>query len=467
MTAHHKPEITPPGIDGSCRVYANEDETQAFVDVKPPQGSGKAVTVAQVKAMLKKIGVGYGISDASIADAIRSASQMNMPATHRLVAEGEPPRHGVDAKLVFKVDEELLMKGLRRNADDTLDYLSLDPKLRVGVGQTLAVLLPGEAPKAGKTFTLPPRTVPARRPLRPSVRPGPNVELRTEDNEQRFVAKTDGYAEVRDSVLRVYQITLHAGTLIEPMQVDGDLVVRGDVARSNGLTVRGNLIVTGSIRDSRVDVRGRVSANDIVSSTVLCDGELRARSIIDSEVATSQRVLACAASSTIVGGQVSGFEGVVCTSAGDEQATKTHIGVGIDYVAEQRLFECDQEIARVSEAASRLAQELEAAIAATPARERLQKNVRETEDAMTRETAELQTKLQALRAKKAALTQRLNEEETRGALSVTGKAHAGVCITTKHASLTLEEPALSVMAIEDPTSPTISLTPLRPRSAAA
>ncbi|MCS6949860.1 MAG: FapA family protein [bacterium] len=330
-------------VDGQFWVFFNEDKTQAMLVVTPPQGDGNPVRVAEVVRALEEMGVAYGIDQQAIRDTIERATNL-ASKVQAVVAQGVLPVHGTDAKVHYRLPEEIVLRPLPLLPDGSIDYLQIDPARYVEAGQLIATVVPAQHGRPGRTLTFPPQTVPQRPGREANLRAGENV-IASEDNLQ-FSAERAGYVYLAGDRLSVLPATPITGDLQGEQEFDSTLVLNGRILPGARVRVHGDAAISGQCERAILHVRGSCYLRGGAQrSEIAAEGNVLLRdSVVDCTLHTRRQVVALHEQVQIVGGRIVAFEGVQAYTMGTPAWTPTEVVAGVDTLGDERLFEIAEEI---------------------------------------------------------------------------------------------------------------------------
>ncbi len=225
------------------------------------------------------------------------------------------------------------------------------------------------------------REIPVNKPNVIKLRSGKGVRQIDEGQWLAYYAETPGRIRYQDDTLVVDDVFLikgdvsletgnikHTGMVqIEgdvktgaTIQADGDILVKGMLDPCN-IVCGGSLTVMGGIvgqDDYLIEVAGALKATYIGGAFIRCGGDvIIANEIANAEVKACGKVLV--STGRIAGGEVIGREGIVVAEAGGSGATKTLLVVGVDFTAEARIAEHENNLIQLEEAQDKIHEVLE------------------------------------------------------------------------------------------------------------
>lgn len=349
-------DYTPSQYDAKFQLQITVDEMKAFATLTRPEKYGRVVDKEEVISALKSKNVFYGVKEKAVSEAVEN-ELYNMPI---LVAEGDMPEEGQDAKLNyhFKIDKDTVNFAVEE--DGSVDFHKLDVVQSVVVGQVLASKIPATRGKSGKTLSG--RVIPARDGKDIKLMGGPNTHLSPDGNQ--IIADINGQVIFKNNKIQV-----------EPV-----FEVSGDVDLTTGdINFPGNIIIYGNVNDTfkvysgaNVEIKGNVGKAEVVAEgnivvrqgiqgkdegKIVCAGDVYAKfieranvkaegyvvvaeAIMHSNIESKKKVLCQGGKrSQIAGGRIRALYEINAKFLGAEAFTETLVEVGTDPAAEDRIGE--------------------------------------------------------------------------------------------------------------------------------
>ncbi len=336
-----------PEYDGSMTVEITEDEMKVFVHFVPPRFFGRHMEVEDVVDALKRAGVVVGINEQRIAEYLEK-----MEYSHPLLAaEGQPPRHGKDASVDYKVKIDKSSINLSEDERGQVDFKNLDILENVVVGQVLAVKIPAQDGIPGRTVTN--RVLPARSgkdiPMRygkGTILSEDGMELTAEINGQ--VVFQSGKIVVEPVFFVKGDVSFETGNIV----FLGSVVVGGSVQDNFVVKAAGNIEVKGSVQKAFLEAEGdiivrqgimgreeakiestggSIYANFVQSANCYAEKNVVvSEGILHSRVDAGSRILCHGRRARIVGGVIRAGEEVNARVIGSDSFTRTEVRVGIN-----------------------------------------------------------------------------------------------------------------------------------------
>ncbi|WP_338849629.1 FapA family protein [Massilia sp. W12] len=240
--------------DGECRLRLSADLMQAYLTIIPPEG-GVAVTSQDVDAVLRQLGVTYGVKHQAIADAVALGECEDV-----VVAEGDVAKEGVPTQFINLLDEKReQLSHIDENA--VVKFRDLSHLLIVQPGDKLLRRVPpipgvnGIDIKGGVAF---PQALPDLHFGHdyPGAAPHPeDPDLLIAQIEGQPVPT--GYGMMVNPVIDVPQVDLSVGNI----NFDGTLHVHGDVIAGMQIKVSGDVIIQGTLEAAQIEAGGNVAVS--------------------------------------------------------------------------------------------------------------------------------------------------------------------------------------------------------------
>lgn len=364
--------IAGPARVGAVSIEVSPDRMQAYLSLRPEEAAG-ANLYAEVVSALHEAGVRFGIRHDEIIRALDSGS-----TTERvLIAEGEAPEEGKDARVAFAFDPAPAFRP-REREDGSVDHREVLMIAAVEEGDVVARIVPAVPGRAG--ILVDGRVLPNHAGHdRVRIVAGENVEER--EGGRTFVARLRGHPVWdgwRVSVLPVFTIEGDVDGATGNVRFEGGLIVRGWVRQGFVVRARGDVEVLGGIEGGDVasaegsvwvhgGVRGgaRVrAAKDVVArfveaseATALRDAVL-GDAALHAEISAGRAVHATEGRGLILGGVVRAQETISARVLGSWSDKADETQVRIEHVRAKEILaeivEFERRVRSVEAAARRL-----------------------------------------------------------------------------------------------------------------
>lgn len=354
-------------------VKTKNNDMEAYVFLATPD-PGVVYTKEEVLRMLNDHGVTEGINESNVAAMVRKGVYNK----EIKVAEGRPAVHGRDGYFEYYFDMDQKKKQPLIRADGTVDYTSINIIKCVMIDDVLAKYQPPMQGKPGVNVrgkVLPPR--PAKELRRLS---GSGIDY--DETMQTYHATVDGKVELNGSRLNV--VSLHEihgdiDAVFGNIDFKGDIIIYGNVKpgikiiATKSITVNGivegsdlsagtDIIVKGGIlgaERSRIEAEGDLLADFVEYATVFVKGNVRANSILNSNVTAGDQILATGKTGTILGGNIYAMSAVSCIIAGNDAFLRTVIAAGIKNQVQQDQYALSHKVENLTAAIKKIEKEVD------------------------------------------------------------------------------------------------------------
>lgn len=265
-----------------------------------------------------------------------------------IVAKGKPPVHGRNGFFQFTSMVEDAKSKPVVNPDGSVDYYNSLKLAMIDKDELFAVYIPATTGEYGFTVfseMLPPLKGKELRPLR-------GKGFYTSEDGKEYRACFRGRITKTENRITVEKIYVVKGDLdIEKGNINfnGDVEIVGDVRSGLSVVTDGSIFVHGHVGGSllvaggnitirkgiqgrnkcEIDAKGDVACSFVERCIIKADGNIYADSILDSEVTAKQKVIVSSKKGLVVGGVITGVQGVVAKEAGNETGVATTLQAGI------------------------------------------------------------------------------------------------------------------------------------------
>lgn len=330
-------------LEANYQIKITKDLLQAFIYVTAPLG-GEEMTEESINNFLRDNKIVFGIKKEEISNMVRN----HIYEKDVLVAAGIPPIESKDAKLEYHFDTTN-EKHFVIDSEGKVNLKELSLVKNVKKGQVLVTLTPEVDGTPGKNILGLDISVKAGKKI-PLPR-GKYVEI--SDDSLQLIAAIDGEVKLLDGKVNVFSIhevkanvdnstgnihfsgkVLVNGNVLTGFEIEADgdvevygvvegakIVSRGSIILHRGINGmnRGELycekdLVSKFIENSKVEVKGNITSDAIMHSTIVCGKKLEA---------TGRKGL-------LVGGTFKVCDDVKAKVIGSPMATITEIEVGIN-----------------------------------------------------------------------------------------------------------------------------------------
>ena len=324
----------------NIEIMPGEVEAQAEIVPGPPADR------SDLDEALRAQGVVFGIDEEACAQLAVYLQDPDFAIDELILARGTPPVSGADGVLELKFNMDLLAGRMRQ--DGTLDFRDRGLLVPVEPSDLIAVYTPPGESHTGRSVEG--RELPAYVPGNPLPGLGEGVELDEDSGEIRAtVAGIVSYPEA--STLSVTSDFQHKGDVdlkSGDLQMEGTLVIMGDVARNASASATGDVVVKGMVDGGTIRANGSVTiSSGVIGSEgtfVVAGGDLAchhadgadlrsggtlsiAANAIKTRV-TARKIVVGTNQGSVVGGELRAAESIVLGNVGSKLSTRTVVAIG-------------------------------------------------------------------------------------------------------------------------------------------
>lgn len=334
-----------PFAEATVKVELNAEKMRAFATVTPPKPGGRDLDVKDIVHELKKEDVVFGIREDEIKRMLDN-EQYNEPV---LVAVGELPQKGADARIVYHVRIERDIR-LKEDATGKIDFKNLDLIENVVVGQLLAEKIPAEKGKWGRDLYNNP--LEAKDGMDIPFLAGKGTIL--SEDKTKLTAEVNGqviYADGKVNVETVYKVAGDVNMKTGNITFLGSIVVTGNVEDNFHIKASGNIEIYGTVQKAVVEAdgdivirqgitgrneakiissNGNIIAKFIQDANVVTDKDVVVQEVImNSTVSAGGSIICNGKKAYIVGGVTRAGKMVLAKNLGSKSTPPTEITVGL------------------------------------------------------------------------------------------------------------------------------------------
>jgi|GEM_PF-5008345 len=318
--------------DGEVTIDVSRNVMQAMMSIARPQG-GRTVTMDDVLTVLTANGVVYGIKHEVIESALESGH-----AEALLIAEGDPPKNGQDARFEILFHEQI-ENHPKLDANGRADMHELEHFVVVNKGDPLMQHIPATKGVTGSdVLGKPIPCKPGREQSFSAKTPGAEI---APYNHNLLIAATGGLPQKLERgvavkpLLQVATVDITTGNL----HFEGSVKVTGDVVAGTTVSATEDIVVSGAVEGAsliagkniqvaqgiigRGDIREADGTLSTHATRVICGGDLSARFIETAFVEAGHDINVA---SLIMHAEVQAGENLV---VGNKTSSKGHIVNGV------------------------------------------------------------------------------------------------------------------------------------------
>lgn len=332
----------PKPQDGQAYINISSDRLSAWLFIMPAEYGGQNVTADGIAKQLAGMKVTEGLDWGKIYDACNKEQYFKLFK----IAEGIPPIDGIDGEIIefFRRDNSIR---LEVKEDDTIDYRNLGWLQTAEEGDVICEIVPAVPPQDGKSVlgdVL--RGKPGKQPVPPR---GEGTALNADGTA--LIAQRGGAVSFYRAVFRVDPLLIVDGDVnagIGNINMKGDVIVKGDIKDGFEVRASGNVTVQGRVDAAQVEAGGRIqigygmngslrgtlqAGQDIIckfleNADVECCGKIVADSIVNSNVMCDDSVEVTTGRGAIIGGSFSVLNTINAKSIGNNSNRPIDIVLG-------------------------------------------------------------------------------------------------------------------------------------------
>lgn len=423
-------------------LHVSQDRMLATARFYPPSVNGERMTIQEFLNDLAHKNIKFGIQ----AKELTAFFQQPVYCKDILVAKGQPPRHGEDARIEYYFETDLRAKPTL-NEDGSVDFFHLNTISHCKKGDILARLFPGDPGEYGRSIydeMIKPRDI-----KRLSLKYGRNISI--SEDRQVLTTEVDGHVTLVDDkvfvsdVLEVENVDNSTGNI----EYEGNVKINGNVCTNFKVKAKGDIEVKGVVEGAILEAEGNiiiargmngmakgilkaggnVIAKFIENSKVSAGGYVSTESILHSEVMAGTEIIVSGRKGFITGGRVCATNLIQVKTLGSPMGADTIVEVGADPGVKMRLqqlqklvVENKKTIDSVHPVLSATAQKLSQGVKLKPDQIKYFQEMLQQEKQKKQEMEEALKEMEGL--------QQLLDESAAAKIEVTGEVFGGtrICI---------------------------------------
>ncbi len=331
-----------PEKDKFIHIRIAEDALTAFLTVRFPQDPEIRITFGDLEYKLWKANIQVPIDW----EKVRRIAEEQKTVLNEVIAVGEPPVHGEDARLEYLVDLKADTKPLIRE-DGRVDFHRINAIRIVEKDQLLVRKIPARQGKSGiNVFGEP---IP--------YNPGKDVHLPRGMNtyispdELRLYAKISGHVYTASGLIhieRVFVVKKNVDFSTGDIHYIGDVVVNGDVKTGFTIRTRGKILVRGNVdgahlisEEGDIEIEGgvfgkqravleakhKIKAGFVQHARLIAGGDIEINKyVLSSELIANGYIRI--PNGSVIGGFLKSDCGIIAREIGSPKSQKTRVEVG-------------------------------------------------------------------------------------------------------------------------------------------
>lgn len=324
-------------MEKQFRVEIEKNRLHATIELIEKSEDNLSFTYEEFIHFLNKEKIVFGIKE----DVAREISIRPLSISYPIIiAEGYPPKDGIDAYLLDEVQSDKCVKREKFNFRNVIEIPS------VKAGQPLATVIPSTPGTTGMDVTG--RIIPAKNGKPLKIRPGKNVIL----NGSTFYSTSDGQLSLTNKTISVNPVFEVNGDLdLKTGNIDfiGNVVIRGNVPSGYEVKAGGDIKIFGLVEAAVIYAEGNIVISGGVSGghkgNLIAKGNIQAAYLNQANVQAEQDVIVensvlhsnvqaggslYSRKALIIGGIISVGRDLHIKEVGNRLFTKTEIHAGAD-----------------------------------------------------------------------------------------------------------------------------------------
>lgn len=330
--------------DASIELAVSPDKMKAFIKISEPKGDGKTVGIQEIAYEMKKKGVIFGIKE----EMVRYISEKPIYNQNILIAEGQAPVHGISGKVIFLFDVNKDRKPIIAE-DGSVNYRELNYIESVKKDQKLCEITMPIPGKNGRTIFG--NAIKAAEGKVPKIIRGANVYV--SKDKLNFFSSINGqvnFADGKITILATHEVQANVDNSTGNINFIGSVYIRGNVLSGFIVEAGGDVEVFGVVEGATIKAGGDIIlrrgmtgnnkgvliaggdiiANFIENGTIEAANDIKAESIMHSNVKCGNTLELAGRKGLLVGGVARVGREIKAKVIGSHLATRTLIEVGLD-----------------------------------------------------------------------------------------------------------------------------------------
>ncbi|MGI6152248.1 MAG: DUF342 domain-containing protein [Christensenellaceae bacterium] len=366
-------------VNEEMEVTVSADGQEAWLRLFPADEDGERLTEDEIRRELEdKYKVTFGLID----DNIKRIVSDRLYYTDELVAKGQPPVDGEDAKLTYHIETEQMdyLALAAENENDKIDWRNISKFEKAEQDQVLVTKTPATEPVDG--ISVKGAKIGAKKGRDAILPAGKNTYL--SEDKLSLLSKIAGrleFAQGKIVVSPVLRIPGDVDMSVGNVRFDGDIEIMGNVNSGFLVEAGGNIVVHGLVENAMLDAKGNITvksgirgadkskvsaggdiiANFIERTNVEAGGNITAEYLIQGNVACEGYVDVSLNRGAIMGGVVGAGKYVVAKVIGTDANITTTIEIGVSPQKRNRMKELQANVEQLGAVRQRLELALAAA----------------------------------------------------------------------------------------------------------
>ncbi|MCR5467670.1 MAG: FapA family protein [Lachnospiraceae bacterium] len=322
-----------------------EDDMEAYLYLPVPADITREYSMGELIEVLKRNQVISGIDQKALLSMVKGHVYLK----ETLIASGKEPVDGADGYYRFFFESDVAKNEAMPDSDGNINYDEYKNLEIVNKGEIVAEYV--SAVQGTNGYTVKGRLLQCKRGKELPPLKGIGI-TKDETNGRVYFATESGRVDIIKDRIMIHPVVLIKDDLNRmdaPLDVKGDVVIRGNVDNGAKITATGTVTVDGLVYGAEIDaggdllVRGGISGNNaavieargnvvakfIEHATVKAEGTIKTDIIMDSDVFALEKISVTSGKGTILGGMVHSVVGIEANDVGNNVGLKTFIRLGV------------------------------------------------------------------------------------------------------------------------------------------
>ncbi|MGN0431622.1 MAG: DUF342 domain-containing protein [Lachnospiraceae bacterium] len=344
----------------SYNLTIDEDAMKATARFFPASETGQDMSVKEFLNDLHYREIKFGIDE----EAIREVMEKGIYCTDVVVAEGQPARHGEDARIEYYFNTDLKARPTQKE-DGSVDFFNLNTINHCKAGDLLARLIPADPGEYGtniKGAKIKPRDV-----KNAMLHYGNNIDISEDKTE--LTSRVNGHVTLVDdkvfvsNVLELENVDISTGNV----EYEGSVNISGNVQSNFSVKAQGNVIINGLVEGAHIEAggdiiiargmagmnkgelkaEGNIVAKFLENTKATAGGYITTESILHSTIMANGEITVDGKRGFITGGHVCATSKINVKTLGSPMGTSTLVEVGINPEMKARFIQLQKEVAEL------------------------------------------------------------------------------------------------------------------------
>lgn len=350
---------SPDSADSCAEVMLSHDNMAAYLYLLPPIGDGKEITPEAIGAAVQAAGITTGIDRKTLE---RLTEQKTYYCLYP-IARGTAAVNGTEGRIedhYSRTHEVHLQEDNRGN----VDHRNLNIFQNIKAGEIICdIIPPGDGINGINVLGA---CVPAKKGSSAVVPKGKGTAVSKDGTA--LIALIDGDISFINGVFRVESkltVSHDVDNSVGNLDFAGDILITGDVCRGFSVKAGGNITIYGMVEcamitaGENIDIKkgmngggagflragGNVSSRFLEHANVWAQGDIRAETIVNSQITCGGSVYTLTGRGAIIGGVVCASQSVEAKKIGTTSNTENVIKIGSSILQEENADYISAELA--------------------------------------------------------------------------------------------------------------------------